>query len=325
MQMQLSSGTPIPDGLLAAIVLRNEKPRLGVPSRNPALHQGIDAANSTIVLGLQSTAALNRIGSRCTGKERDTETGLDYFGARYFSSNSGRWVSPDWSATFAPVPYAKLDHPQSLNLYAYVGNNPLTTVDADGHHLTCNPSESSCQKNTKENAENDRKLSLWAHIKNLAHLRPWNYEPPPVRTTVTTEQGEGMVEREADPAITGLTDAVSLSGIVIKPKFPLVVGSANAAGSIANDPHNKLNTGIQLLGLFEEFAPQMAITGAFIDGFDYGAKNSHGTVTDTWKGDQGPFLGPYPSADDSNVVLPISTQAGSSPMNTDECKLSGDC
>jgi RHS repeat-associated protein len=68
-----------------------------------------------------------------TGKVRDVETGFDYFGARYYASASGRWMSPDWSATAAPVPYAKLDYPQSLNLYAYVENNPLTMADADGH------------------------------------------------------------------------------------------------------------------------------------------------------------------------------------------------
>jgi RHS repeat-associated protein len=33
-----------------------------------------------------------------TGKERDAESGLDYFGARYYASNMGRWMSPDWSA-----------------------------------------------------------------------------------------------------------------------------------------------------------------------------------------------------------------------------------
>jgi RHS repeat-associated protein len=68
-----------------------------------------------------------------TGKERDTESGNDYFGARYYASSMGRWLSPDWSAKVMPVPYAKLDNPQSLNLYAYVGNNPLIHVDADGH------------------------------------------------------------------------------------------------------------------------------------------------------------------------------------------------
>jgi RHS repeat-associated protein len=71
--------------------------------------------------------------SRFTGKERDNESGNDYFGARYYASSMGRWLSPDWSAKIMPVPYAKLDNPQSLNLYAYVLNNPLKTVDKDGH------------------------------------------------------------------------------------------------------------------------------------------------------------------------------------------------
>jgi len=42
-------------------------------------------------------------------------------------------MSPDWSAKEEPVPYAKLDDPQALNLYDYVRNNPLSNVDADGH------------------------------------------------------------------------------------------------------------------------------------------------------------------------------------------------
>lgn len=68
-----------------------------------------------------------------TGKERDSESGNDYFDARYYSSAMGRFLSPDWSAKVEPVPYSKLDNPQTLNLYAYVGNNPLGSIDADGH------------------------------------------------------------------------------------------------------------------------------------------------------------------------------------------------
>jgi RHS repeat-associated protein len=68
-----------------------------------------------------------------TGKERDTESGNDYFEARYYASSMGRFMSPDWSAKEDPVPYAQLDDPQSLNLYSYVRNNPLARVDADGH------------------------------------------------------------------------------------------------------------------------------------------------------------------------------------------------
>jgi RHS repeat-associated protein len=72
--------------------------------------------------------------SRYTGKERDAESGLDNFGARYDSSSLGRFMSPDWSARVEPVPYSKLDDPQSLNLYSYVLNNPLSNVDTDGQH-----------------------------------------------------------------------------------------------------------------------------------------------------------------------------------------------
>jgi len=68
-----------------------------------------------------------------TGKERDTESGNDYMFARYYNSATGRFLSPDWSVKVQPVPYAKLDDPQSLNLYDYVRNNPLSRTDPDGH------------------------------------------------------------------------------------------------------------------------------------------------------------------------------------------------
>jgi RHS repeat-associated protein len=70
---------------------------------------------------------------RFTGKERDTETGLDYFGARYYGSNMGRWMSPNWRESPTPVPYADFSDPQTLNVYGYIRNNPLSHADADGH------------------------------------------------------------------------------------------------------------------------------------------------------------------------------------------------
>jgi RHS repeat-associated protein len=68
-----------------------------------------------------------------TGKERDSETGLDYFGARYYSNGLGRFITPDWAAKATAVPYAAFGDPQSLNLYSYVRNSPIVRVDADGH------------------------------------------------------------------------------------------------------------------------------------------------------------------------------------------------
>src|ERR1039457_7049879 len=62
-----------------------------------------------------------------TGKERDTESGNDYFGARYYSSSMGRWMSPDPGG---PNP----SNPQALNLYRYGFNNPMRYTDPDGFY-----------------------------------------------------------------------------------------------------------------------------------------------------------------------------------------------
>jgi RHS repeat-associated protein len=67
------------------------------------------------------------------GKERDTETNNVDFGARYYSFRFGRWLSADWSSVPAPVPYANLSNPQTLNLYGMVHDNPETFADLDGH------------------------------------------------------------------------------------------------------------------------------------------------------------------------------------------------
>jgi RHS repeat-associated protein len=55
------------------------------------------------------------------------------FGARYYGSSLGRFMTPDWSAHPTAVPYADLSDPQTLNLYSYMRNNPLSKADPDGH------------------------------------------------------------------------------------------------------------------------------------------------------------------------------------------------
>lgn len=66
-----------------------------------------------------------------TGKERDQESGLDNFVARYYSNNAARFMSPDPSG----LAYATPTNPQSLNLYSYVENNPLEFIDPTGLRL----------------------------------------------------------------------------------------------------------------------------------------------------------------------------------------------
>lgn len=93
------------------------------------------------------------------GKERDTETSNDDFGARYYSNRFGRWLSADWSSVPAPVPYANLTNPQTLNLYGMVSDNPESFADLDGHcpvNQVMGPMGSGCQK-APTNGEHDPK------------------------------------------------------------------------------------------------------------------------------------------------------------------------
>jgi RHS repeat-associated protein len=59
---------------------------------------------------------------RYTGKERDDNSGLCYYGARYLAPWLARWINPDAAGSI-----------DGLNLYVYVGNNPLEYIDPTGH------------------------------------------------------------------------------------------------------------------------------------------------------------------------------------------------
>jgi RHS repeat-associated protein len=142
--MQLGSDVRPQNGLLAEMTLLAEKPRQGVPTSTNALHRGFGFVISSTSLGIIGSLYDEGIGSRSTGKERDTESGNDYMFARYYNSATGRFLSPDWDAkSDDPVPYAKLDNPQSLNLYAYVLNNPVGNLDPNGHETPWGSDEGS--------------------------------------------------------------------------------------------------------------------------------------------------------------------------------------
>lgn len=79
--------------------------------------------------GMQAAAGSDSNHFKFTGKERDSESGLDNFGARYNASSLGRFMTPD------PLG-GSLGDPQTLNKYAYVRNNPVTLTDPTGLY-TC--------------------------------------------------------------------------------------------------------------------------------------------------------------------------------------------
>jgi len=93
-----------------------------------------------------------------TGKERDAESGNDYFPARYYGSSMGRFLSPDPSG----LVFADPSNPQSLNLYSYVRNNPLLLIDPTGEFCyQVNGSSSVTIDNKSQNASQCAKGATW--------------------------------------------------------------------------------------------------------------------------------------------------------------------
>jgi RHS repeat-associated protein len=90
------------------------------------LSAGQGARSTTLGYG-----AADGVRQKFTSKERDNETGLDYFLARYYSSTQGRFTSSD------PILMAeqKLFDPQQWNMYSYARNNPTVLLDPTGKYV----------------------------------------------------------------------------------------------------------------------------------------------------------------------------------------------
>jgi RHS repeat-associated protein len=134
-----------------------------------------------------------------TGMRRDTESQLDYFGARYYSKAFGRFLTPDWSTNPVPVPYGNFYNPQSLNLYGFVGGNPMSKVDIDGHQSSavlfyapitcgfCDPIRNAYHeiRTNPRQAANDAGRAFVAFAQSFVNLLPYGdnkpysgYKPP---------------------------------------------------------------------------------------------------------------------------------------------------
>jgi len=119
----------------------NDNPRLGFESKNPALHPGHNVCQSTVALRLSWSVA---------SKARQSEV-------------MGRFMSPDYSDDDdgpQAVPYYNPSYPQSLNLYSYTRNNPLTGTDPDGHDCVVQSSTSSTTESVSTTSGNCDNVSI---------------------------------------------------------------------------------------------------------------------------------------------------------------------
>jgi RHS repeat-associated protein len=117
----------------------------------------------------------DEVRQKFTQKERDIETGLDYFGARYYANTQGRFTSAD-----APFADQEEGDPQSWNLYAYVRNNPLRYIDPFGDAHWEVGTDGQQHYVGDEDGEYDKDLNaVW-----MADCQYWEFQEDPSAVTV---------------------------------------------------------------------------------------------------------------------------------------------
>ena len=185
-----------------------------------------------------------------TGKERDAESGNDYFGARYYASSMGRFMSPDWSAEQEPVPYAAMDNPQSLNLYAYVMNNPSVRIDDDGHD--CEGMEiDACDNNVEGKEYTNGGLGAGNVLSGSDNSSPYTFtinawaprgwEPPPGCTSDAECETNNMYLRSILDELRSLNQRYNTSALVLAAVFSKAHGQGerNRAGKASGTGNEK--------------------------------------------------------------------------------------
>ena len=225
-----------------------------------------------------------------TGKERDTETGLDNFGKRYFGSNMGRFMSPD------PIMIMKqkLRDPQQWNMYSYTRNNPLRFVDPTGMYTTsCTQTDiSKCDQNT-QNFEKARQAALQSKDKNVvAAAKAYGAYGEKNNVAVgfqNKEDSNVSFAKDAKGNVTGVNVSINsdkLSGITkdsTSGSYAFAVADVSHEGShvqkdMALIEHNfdpKYNITNRQLEI-----PAYRISGSVMESYGYGFTDSKGNFID---------------------------------------------
>jgi RHS repeat-associated protein len=150
-----------------------------------------------------------------TAKERDAESNLDNFGARFYSPAGSRFMTPDWAAKATVVPYAEFGDPQTLNLYAYVRNNPILKPDADGHGDAGTFCNTQCRYGTQV-SESEIQVSVGILE---------------VSSAVATG-GATLETLEAGAALKTALGAISTSGLFVSGSTRIITGTAGETENV---------------------------------------------------------------------------------------------
>jgi RHS repeat-associated protein len=184
--------------------------------------------------GMQSSTGSDPNNYKFTGKERDAESGLDNFGARYFASTMGRFMSPDWAARPTAVPYAVFGDPQSLNLYTYVRNDPVSRADADGHEVDLDNKKKADRDETQRRLVSNTSKAEQKLFKSVT-------DPKTGKTTLALTDAAKSFKGSHTVAFTRLADAIgqkNVASVGIHDTFVGADGQSHATplGGITTGP-----------------------------------------------------------------------------------------
>jgi len=238
-----------------------ENSRQGFQVLDSTLHLGLREVKSSTTLGMRRALYDTGIRSRCTGKERDAETGLDEFPKRYYGNALGRWMTPD------PLPWIDWQHgnreerehfeefisnPQNFNMYAYVDNNPESRDDPTGME--------GCQAGDKKFSTCTIKVVYDKKTSNgtltVTGQNKGDKKPTVLLTTSVVVGGDGHVTP------TGTFTATVWEKDHVSTKY----------GNAANTPWSKTKLGGNAFGPYQLHMKELDSRGIFI----------HGTMGPSW-------------------------------------------
>jgi RHS repeat-associated protein len=177
------------------------------------------------------------------GKERDTQTGFDYFGARYYGNQTARFITVD---PVLNIEEALVD-PQRWNRYAYARDNPLRYTDPTGLYI-CNGSEQDCTQvdayvgSLRDSLRGlDPKSDGYQKVaRTLAYFGARNVKNGVVFEPTTLDQG--VLGKAGPGGLIQLDLAQITAQAVTYQQFNReLVGSAFGAANIAHEGRHKLD------------------------------------------------------------------------------------
>lgn len=152
-----------------------------------------------------------------TGKEYDAETGLVYFGGRYYSPVLGRWITPD-PYFLEKETMAVVEKALSANFYAYVRNNPVSLIDLIGF-IEDSPSNIAKRKLIDAIARGYDGSTLWAKAAKKDDFAKGTNKCNKFVYDVTKEAGaEGLVSKRPPLAAEWADENTTIKNWRVLPK-----------------------------------------------------------------------------------------------------------